>query len=239
KICSTCFLVSDFTGLPALTITAMPSYATIVGFILMPLAEAAPISDDLARRLDIPSCAVPSMIAAIPVVEPSAAMSKVVPGCCALNCSANCGTSFAPRVSEPLITIASPRATASAEMPTKTVTNNFFIRSRLLDWNKANLVDDFLPDRTQGEINERLRDPAWFTISIIKGRTPVGIRVILHALNRRARTIYRDHFHSTSFGIGHAHIADTGRIPTYFRRNLLVTGHLLRSRGVVTLFHRK
>src|SRR4029077_7048218 len=104
KICSTCFLVSDFTGLPALTITAMPSYATIVGFMLMPLAEAAPISDDLARRLDIPICAVPSMIAAIPVVEPSAAMSKVVPGCCALNCSASCGTSFAPRVSEPLIT---------------------------------------------------------------------------------------------------------------------------------------
>src|SRR5437762_6069782 len=78
----------------------------------MPLAEAAPISDDLARRLDIPICAVPSMIAAIPVVEPSAAMSKVVPGCCALNCSASCGTSLAPRVSEPLITRRSALALA-------------------------------------------------------------------------------------------------------------------------------
>src|SRR6185295_17441618 len=72
--------------------------------MLMPLACAAPTSDDLARRLDIPICAVPSMIAAIPVVDPSAEMSKVVPGCCALNCSASCGTSFAPKVSEPLIT---------------------------------------------------------------------------------------------------------------------------------------
>src|SRR2546423_13631389 len=72
--------------------------------MLMPLAAACPTSDDLARRLDIPICAVPSMIAAIPVVEPSAAMSKVVSGCCALNASASCGTSFAPRVSEPLMT---------------------------------------------------------------------------------------------------------------------------------------
>src|SRR6185369_1485905 len=127
KICSTCFLVSDFTGLPALTITAMPSYATIVGFILMPLAEAAPISDDLARRLDIPICAVPSMIAAIPVVEPSAAMSKVVPGCCALNCSANCGTSFAPRVSEPLMTRRSACALAMPATSSARLSARYFI----------------------------------------------------------------------------------------------------------------
>src|SRR5258707_9731986 len=85
--------------------------------MLMPLACAAPTSDDLARRLDIPICAVPSMIAAIPVVEPSAAMSKVVPGCCALNCSASCGTSFAPRVSEPLMT---RRSALALDMPART-----------------------------------------------------------------------------------------------------------------------
>jgi hypothetical protein len=43
--------------------------ATIVGFILTPLAEAAPILDDLARRLDIPIGAVPLMITPIQVVE--------------------------------------------------------------------------------------------------------------------------------------------------------------------------
>src|ERR1700731_3492577 len=75
-----------------------------------PLPEAAPTSAGFARRLDMPICAVPSMIAAMPVVEPSAAMSKVVPGCCALNCSASCGTSFAPSVSEPLMTNFSARA---------------------------------------------------------------------------------------------------------------------------------
>ena len=51
-----------------------------------PLAQAAEISVGLARRLDMPICAVPSMIAAMPVVEPSAAISKLVPGFCALNC---------------------------------------------------------------------------------------------------------------------------------------------------------
>src|SRR4029453_11325148 len=76
----------------------------MVGFMCLPLAAAAPTSEVLARRLDIPISAVPSMMAAIPVVDPSAAMSKVVPGCCALNCSASCGTSLAPSVSEPLIT---------------------------------------------------------------------------------------------------------------------------------------
>src|ERR1700682_6265619 len=82
----------------------------MVGCMCTPLAAAAPISAGLARRLDMPISAVPSMIAAMPVVEPSAAMSKVVPGCCALNCSASCGTSFAPRVSEPLMTSFSARA---------------------------------------------------------------------------------------------------------------------------------
>src|SRR5205085_6931192 len=83
--------------------------------MLMPLAAACPTSDDLARRLDIPICAVPSMIAAMPVVDPSAAMSKVVPGCEALNCSASCGTSFAPRVSEPLMTSLSARTSVATQ----------------------------------------------------------------------------------------------------------------------------
>ena len=72
--------------------------------MLTPLALAAEISVGLARRLDMPICAVPSMIAARPVVEPSAAISKSVPGLLALNASASCGTSLAPSVSEPLMT---------------------------------------------------------------------------------------------------------------------------------------
>src|SRR5205823_9692769 len=63
--------------------------------------------------------------------------------------------------------------------------------------------------------------------------------MILHARDRWSRAIDRDHFYSTSFGVGHTDIADTSRIPPYFRRNLLVTGHFLRARGVVTLLHRK
>src|SRR5207248_10330491 len=133
------------------------------------------IASGLAGWLAIPISAVLSINAANPLADPSAAISNVVPGYCALNCSANCGTSLAPRVSEPLITIASPRATVSAQMPTKTVSNNFFIRSRLLDWNKTNLIDDFLPDRAQREIKECLRDATWFAISVIKGRPPVGV----------------------------------------------------------------
>src|SRR4029077_9898643 len=145
------------------------------------------------------------------------------------NCSANCGTSLAPRVSEPLITMVSARPIVSAEMVTKIIANNFFIRSRLLDWNKANLINNFLADRAQSEINECLRDASWFAISIIESRPPVGVGMVLHALNRRGRAIDRDYFHSTSFGISHADIADTGRIAAYFRRDLLVASHFLRS----------
>src|SRR4051812_32684425 len=104
--------------------------------MLMPLAAACPTSDDLARRLDIPICAVPSMIAEMPVVEPSAAMSKVVPGCEALNCSASCGTSFAPRVSEPLMTSLSARAS----MVTKTTARMAKSRVSFIMVRYANLV---------------------------------------------------------------------------------------------------
>ena len=55
-----------------------------------------------ASRLDIPICAVPSMIAASPVEDPSAAISKSTPGCRAQNSSAKIGTNFAPNVSDPL-----------------------------------------------------------------------------------------------------------------------------------------
>src|SRR5207244_8902370 len=104
---------------------------------------------------------------------------------------------------------------------------------------KANLVDDFLPDRTQGEINERLRDATWLAISVIKSRPPVRVGVVLHALSRRGRAIDRDHFHSTGFGIGHADIPDTGSIADYLRRDLLITSHFLRSRSVIALLHRQ
>jgi len=56
----------------------------MVGFMLMPLAWAADISVGLARRLDMPIWAVLSVMAAMPVVEPSAAISNVVPGLLAL-----------------------------------------------------------------------------------------------------------------------------------------------------------
>ena len=120
KICSTCFFVRPLIGFAEFTITAIPSKATIVGFMCLPFAAAVPTSDVLARRLDMPISAVPSMIAAIPVVDPSAAMSKVVPGCCALNCSASCGTSLAPSVSEPLMT---RRSALASVMPKASAIN--------------------------------------------------------------------------------------------------------------------
>jgi len=89
--------VSDFTGLPALTITAI----TVVGDDSWLHIDALGggrrlFSDELWRgRLDIPICAVPSMIAAIPVVEPSAAdVEGFVPGCCAFKCSARLRDQF-------------------------------------------------------------------------------------------------------------------------------------------------
>ena len=42
------------------------------------------------------------MIAANPVEDPSAAISKSTPGCRAQNSSAKIGTNFAPNVSDPL-----------------------------------------------------------------------------------------------------------------------------------------
>src|SRR5256885_8718853 len=91
--------------------------------MFFPFALAAPTSEDFARRLDMPIPAVPSMIAAMPVVEPSAAMSNVVPGCSALKCSASCGTSFAPSVSEPLMTRRSALASAKPNATARTISS--------------------------------------------------------------------------------------------------------------------
>src|ERR1700720_1009691 len=94
--------------------------------MLTPLPLAAATSSGFVGRLAIPIWAVPSMMAAMPVVDPSAAMSKVVPGCCALNCSASCGTSFAPSVSEPLMTSRSAFAVEIAA-PSKSPIARYFI----------------------------------------------------------------------------------------------------------------
>src|SRR6267378_2770067 len=149
KICSTCFFVRPLIGFPEFTITAIPSKATIVGFMFFPLDAAAPTSEVLARRLDMPICAVPSMMAAIPVVDPSAAMSKVVPGCSALKCSANCGTSFAPSVSEPLMK--SRSALASAK-PNATAT----VRIRGVNFIISLFLGDCLPRRSGAEAGRYL-----------------------------------------------------------------------------------
>src|SRR5438105_14447666 len=85
KICSTCFFVRLLIGFAEFTMTAITSYATLVGFMWTPLAAAEPTCDELARRLDMPIGAVPSMIASMVVVETSAAMSKVV----AVGCGGN------------------------------------------------------------------------------------------------------------------------------------------------------
>ncbi len=114
KICSTCFLVRFLIGFAAFTMTATPSYATMVSFKVTPFAVAAAISSGFAGRLAMPICAVESISAAKPVVEPSAAISNVASGFWVLNCSASCGTSFAPSVSEPLMTRRSACAAVEA-----------------------------------------------------------------------------------------------------------------------------
>ena len=80
KICSTCRTVRPATGLLVFTTMAMPSWATMVGFMFTPLAWAADISVADARRELMPICAVPSVMAVMPVVEPSAAISNETPG---------------------------------------------------------------------------------------------------------------------------------------------------------------
>src|SRR5689334_11219974 len=99
----------------------------MVGFMETPLAWAADISVGLARRLDMPIWAVPSVMAAMPVVEPSAAISKAMPGFLALYSSASMGTSLAPRVSEPLMTSLSAARAAVARAATERREMIFFI----------------------------------------------------------------------------------------------------------------
>ena len=63
-------------------------------------------SDDAAAVVeDLEDDQREKVLAAMPVVDPSAAISKLAPLCSALNASASCGTSFAPSVSEPLMTM--------------------------------------------------------------------------------------------------------------------------------------
>src|SRR5207248_10218670 len=76
-----------------------------------------------------------------------------------------------------------------------------FMGLSLLDWNKANLIDDFLPNRAQSEIKECLRNPTRFAIGIVKGWSAVGIGVVLHTLDGRDGAIDRNNFRSTGFGI--------------------------------------
>ena len=97
------------------------------------------------------------MIAEMPVVDPSAAMLKVVPGCCALNSSANCGTSFAPSVSDPLMTSVSARVRQTAAPRMTRVNRIFFIFARgewLLDWHKSDPANNVLAAGAEGEIHE-------------------------------------------------------------------------------------
>src|SRR5437763_16280473 len=124
----------------------------------------------------MPMAAVLSINAANPVVDPSAAMSKVVPGCCDLNSSASCGTSFAPRVSEPLMTNESPRATSVAVAKVINVRTNFFI---LFHGNKADLSNDLLSASAEREIDKLFGQSARFAVGVIKCRSPVGIGMVL------------------------------------------------------------
>src|SRR5689334_1068296 len=100
------------------------------------------------------------MIAAIPVVDPSAAMLKVVSGCCALNSSESCGTSFAPRVSEPLMTKVSARAANPLTPTAIRIRMSFFMNYcrelGLLDRNESNLGDNFLAGGADRVIEELL-----------------------------------------------------------------------------------
>src|SRR5256885_12401360 len=98
------------------------------------------------------------MMAAMPVVDPSAAMLKVVPGCCALNSSASCGTSLAPSVSEPLITSESARVQTVPRPRTNRARVSFFM---LLDRNESNLRHDLLAARTDREIEKLLGQTGW------------------------------------------------------------------------------
>src|SRR2546421_7091893 len=125
------------------------------------------------------------MMAAMPVVEPSAAMLKVVPGCCALNSSASCGTNFAPSVSDPLMTSVSARTTEIATLRAIKLRKSFFIKvclsiEFLLDRDETDLGDDFLTSRPDRVIEELLGQAARLAVCIVKRRPPISVRVVLH-----------------------------------------------------------
>src|SRR5262249_53023576 len=94
-------------------------------------------------------------------VEPSAAMSKVVSGWLALNASANCGTSLAPSVSDPLMTNRSasaaepinisPRVRNRVGIFIASRTSCRFIASELKLHAKIGLKDAVLMQRVQTE----------------------------------------------------------------------------------------
>src|SRR5215471_10433133 len=241
KICSTCFFVSDFTGFALLTITAIPSQATVVSLNVTPLALAAATSSGFVGRLAIPICAVPSMIAEIPVVDPSAAMLKVVSECCALNSSASCGTSFAPSVSDPLMTSVSPRAMSVETFRAINARKSFFIRNTccLLDRNEPNLGDDFLAGGSNRVIEELFRETTWLAIRVIESRSPVSVGVTLNGLNRRSHAVDWQRSNTAGFGVSHADITNPVWIFADFSGDLFVAGHFLRAAGVIALLHRE
>ena len=85
---------------------ALDVFKTRLGLVTRQLARspylagdaftAADISVGLARRLDMPIWAVPSVMAAMPVVEPSAAISNATRGFLDLYSSASMGTRSTP-----------------------------------------------------------------------------------------------------------------------------------------------
>ena len=103
KIRSTSLSDNFDSGLDSFTITATASLAITVLTRRTPFAPAVAFSLPLSSRLDIPIWAVPSIMAAIPVEDPSAAISNFEPGFLFSYASAILGIIFAPNVSEPLM----------------------------------------------------------------------------------------------------------------------------------------
>src|SRR6266404_668441 len=184
------------------------------------------------------------MMAAMPVVDPSAAISKVVPGCCALNSSANCGTSFAPKVSDPLTMRVSPRA-ARTLAPRATINRtSFFILylircDALSKWNKPDLGNDLLTGRTSRESEKLFGQPGRLAVRVIKRWPRVRVVLAEHALHRRRHAVDRHDLDSASFGVGESDITSAVWIFADLGGDLLVPRHFLRARRVIALLHRQ
>src|SRR2546423_1087564 len=109
----------------------------------------------------------------------------------------------------------------------------------LSNWNKSNLLDDFLAGIADRKIYKLFRSAGRLAVRVVKCRPRVRIFFPEHALLRGHRTVDRTNLDPAGFGVSESDVAHAIRILRHFRCDLLVAGHLLRVRRIIAFLHRQ